>query len=154
MVIRPGDYIQHPKCLDWGIGKVTSVLFNGSYCVLFENCGEKTLNFQNLPFNPIKVEPSQDIINEFNNKIEAKAKEEEAKQKERERIKIESKHKAFIERLGLQYPGVQYSASDHHRITHCYSCKKHLDNKFDIECRKCGWIICFCGACGCGYKGL
>ena len=38
-----------------------------------------------------------------------------------------------------------------HRVTHCYSCKRHLDSKVFLECSACHWIICGCGACGCGY---
>lgn len=35
-----------------------------------------------------------------------------------------------------------------HRVTHCWNCRNPLDNEYDIECRKCGWIICpTCGAC-------
>lgn len=39
-----------------------------------------------------------------------------------------------------------------HRVTHCYSCKRGLDNKLFFECNACHWIICTCGACGCGYS--
>ena len=35
----------------------------------------------------------------------------------------------------------------------CYSCKEELDNSVDLECSNCGWIVCICGACGCGYSG-
>ena len=38
-----------------------------------------------------------------------------------------------------------------YRITHCYNCKKPLNNSSDNECKKCGWIKCSCGACGCNY---
>lgn len=35
-----------------------------------------------------------------------------------------------------------------HRSTHCWNCKTPIDNRFDIECRVCLWIICpSCGAC-------
>jgi len=36
------------------------------------------------------------------------------------------------------------------RTSHCYVCKRYLDNFTNAECEKCGWIICPCGACGCG----
>jgi hypothetical protein len=26
-----------------------------------------------------------------------------------------------------------------------------LDNAVDVECVACDWIICVCGACGCGF---
>ncbi len=38
-----------------------------------------------------------------------------------------------------------------HRVTHCWSCKKGLDNFIDVTCTKCRWMLCGCGACGCGY---
>jgi len=40
-----------------------------------------------------------------------------------------------------------------HRITHCWNCKKPLDNESYSECDSCGWITCpSCGACGCNYR--
>jgi hypothetical protein len=67
---------------------------------------------------------------------------------------IIEKHKVFLELLGMK-PGMYKDAGQsdqNRRITHCYSCKTHLDNVHDIECSKCGWIVCEnCGACGCGY---
>ena len=58
-------------------------------------------------------------------------------------------HKKFIETRGLTYRGVRQPME--HRTTHCYYCQRHLDNLVDLECNTCGWIICRCGACGCGY---
>ena len=37
------------------------------------------------------------------------------------------------------------------RQPHCYECSEKLDNEYDLECSRCGWIICHCGACGCGH---
>ena len=37
-----------------------------------------------------------------------------------------------------------------HRVTHCWHCKTHLDGSRHHNCRRCGWIECSCGACGCG----
>ena len=37
------------------------------------------------------------------------------------------------------------------RHTHCYKCKQDI-NSIDFSiCKKCGWILCTCGACGCNY---
>ncbi len=63
------------------------------------------------------------------------------------------KHKEFIEKLGFDYQGVQPLEAKHRRITHCYGCKADLDSKINIQCASCGWLICSCGACGCGYEG-
>ena len=38
------------------------------------------------------------------------------------------------------------------RVTHCWSCKDSLDSTIDLECCGCGWILCACGACGCGFE--
>ena len=50
-----------------------------------------------------------------------------------------------------QYKGVslanQYRTP---RQAHCWYCKVSLDNSIDYECNNCGWILCECGACGCG----
>jgi hypothetical protein len=80
-------------------------------------------------------------------------------QKEAERLAnlpLEEKHKLRLERLGREYQGVRSAARDtrHRRIVHCYACQQELDNSIDIECVACGWILCSCGACGCGFEGL
>ena len=38
------------------------------------------------------------------------------------------------------------------RQTHCHKCKKNLDSVNFSICKKCSWIRCQCGACGCNYK--
>ena len=58
----------------------------------------------------------------------------------------------FFLNLGMNDPGTRPAiARGRHRVTHCYSCKTSLDNAMDAECVACGWIVCRCGACGCGY---
>lgn len=58
-------------------------------------------------------------------------------------------HKHFLEKRGIAYNGTSTSTKTR-RITHCWSCKNHLDNEIDTECNTCQWIVCICGACGCG----
>ena len=61
-------------------------------------------------------------------------------------------HQRFLESRGIPYQGIsEASQRKDHRITHCYSCHHPLDNAIDAECVVCRWIICTCGACGCGY---
>lgn len=61
-------------------------------------------------------------------------------------------HESFLNTKGKISSGV-VKAHGRRRITHCYSCKEHLDNAVDLECSICKWIICGnCGACGCGYE--
>lgn len=77
----------------------------------------------------------------------------ENKTDEERRSAVEGKHKTRLNSLGISYLGI---SSPHiikkDRITRCYACKKDLDNTIDIECKACGWIICSCGACGCGLE--
>ena len=40
------------------------------------------------------------------------------------------------------------------KVWNCYSCKEKLDSKQNITCDSCGWLICYCGACGCGYTKM
>lgn len=45
-------------------------------------------------------------------------------------------------------PLVKYPAVRH---THCYACRRSIDNLRFYQCTDCRWIICLCGACGCGF---
>ena len=63
---------------------------------------------------------------------------------------IEEKHRESLKALKKQYRGTT-DTSKKYRHTHCYSCKSNLDSEPFKECCACGWIICSCGACGCGY---
>ncbi len=67
--------------------------------------------------------------------------------------RIRNRHREFLVKLGIDPESVETRQAQprHHRDTHCYRCKQHLDNAVFIECGKCNWIICSCGACGCGY---
>ena len=70
-------------------------------------------------------------------------------------LPLEERHRIFLEELGIAYKGVRAGSSRvrFRRVTHCYICRKHLDNAVDVECVACGWILCTCGACGCGFSG-
>lgn len=66
---------------------------------------------------------------------------------------IAMRHRQRLERLGFVFKGIR--PADHsmfHRVSHCYECGEELDNAVDVECRACNWILCGCGACGCGYS--
>lgn len=64
------------------------------------------------------------------------------------------RHKEILERLGKKYVGVSENRKRSHRVTHCYACKASLDSDLHIECQSCSWLICYCGACGCGYNSI
>jgi hypothetical protein len=80
-----------------------------------------------------------------------KHKEQRTIQKYKEQKAIQ-KHKEYLIEIGKPYSGVNLKTTKVHRVTHCYSCKENLDSHFHIECNSCGWLICKCGACGCGYE--
>jgi hypothetical protein len=65
--------------------------------------------------------------------------------------RAESEHKKRLEKLGLPYKGVNQNPTKEHRATYCYACGENLDSAIDLECVACGWILCKCGACGCGF---
>ena len=66
----------------------------------------------------------------------------------------EMAHANFLASRGLPPQTLRRSTRERsHRITHCWSCKSPLDNSIDLECPACNWIICACGACGCGWTG-
>ena len=70
--------------------------------------------------------------------------------KERNRHRIMARHDSFLRERGIANNRTR-DGLGHHRIAQCYACKTHLDSALDIECTTCGWIICECGACGCGF---
>lgn len=40
------------------------------------------------------------------------------------------------------------------RFERCWSCKSTVSSDVNVECVTCGgWLVCGCGACGCGYTG-
>lgn len=63
---------------------------------------------------------------------------------------VEAKHREFLAKNGMPYLGTQ-PTTEGARATHCYACKVELYSVLYKECRACGWLICSCGACGCGY---
>lgn len=76
---------------------------------------------------------------------------------EREAIRLslmtpEQRHKERLDQMGLLYSGVRaLRAGRRQRNAHCYACKEPLNSLAEFECDQCRWILCDCGACGCGY---
>lgn len=74
----------------------------------------------------------------------------------RDHIQLEQRHQEFLRQHRKSGTMVRAQPTDdpgRRRITHCYSCQRHLDSNADWECSACGWMLCSCGACGCGYRG-
>ena len=66
------------------------------------------------------------------------------------RQRLISGHAAWLRAKGRPYVGVREPGGYFRRVSHCYACKTTVDNSYDLECARCGWIICgHCGACGC-----
>lgn len=67
---------------------------------------------------------------------------------------LSERHSHLLNESGLPNSGISISnGKQTRRYTHCYKCKKDLDNTIYYECNICKWILCSCGACGCGWKG-
>jgi len=68
-------------------------------------------------------------------------------------LSLEERHEAHLAFFNIIGKGVRKTTIDRrHRVTHCWMCKGPLDNAVDFECVVCGWILCQCGACGCGFS--
>lgn len=72
---------------------------------------------------------------------------------EKKRNKAIQNHKDYLARHGKEYKGIRLTEFGGRRVTHCYACQKNLDSSIHIQCESCNWLICYCGACGCGYLG-
>jgi hypothetical protein len=77
---------------------------------------------------------------------------------EREHAEIErvqgkalDNHRRLFEGLSMPYPGVRPIQSLRHLNQYCWNCKNKIDTRMVFECKACAWIVCQCGACGCGY---
>lgn len=65
--------------------------------------------------------------------------------------------RAFLaRRKRLRLPDAHLSDQNNkqHRVTKCWSCHRHLETGVYMECSMCGWLVCSCGACGCGKDSL
>ena len=61
-------------------------------------------------------------------------------------------HREKMSNLHKPYQGtVKPQPKRAKRKTYCYSCKKPLNSDLDQECMTCKWMLCHCGACGCGF---
>lgn len=85
---------------------------------------------------------------------EAKRMARAAKEAADREEEIIERHRKTMERLGLPPTTVQRAVERDakQRTSHCYKCKEFLDGSLDLQCTACAWILCECGACGCGYS--
>lgn len=60
-------------------------------------------------------------------------------------------HKAFLKKHHIGHKGTRIGFTQRAE-PECYHCKRANDGSIDLECVICGWVICSCGACGCGVE--
>jgi hypothetical protein len=73
-------------------------------------------------------------------------------QRERARVKAAAENRArYLLEHGIADAPIRKVDGKRLRVTNCYDCRKYIDNVTLGECTRCGWIVCTCGACGCGY---
>jgi hypothetical protein len=67
---------------------------------------------------------------------------------------LPERHSKYLIELGKPDAGLrQASQVSPHRESVCYRCGEPVDNRVDLECTACGWIVCHsCAACGCGHE--
>src|SRR5882724_2063750 len=124
--LRKNDLVRHPKKPDWGIGRIVNIGENGHVTVYFTQYKTTTLVLSKVPWSLIKLERTQEALIQY--------------------------HKEFLAERNLPYTGIRIrSVEKARRETKCYNCGLSLDSTIDAECTACGWILCFCGACGCGH---
>lgn len=60
-------------------------------------------------------------------------------------------HQRFVEKLGLEYQGVNPTAGTKvRRAVKCHACGLGLDDFVGVACARCAGVLCSCGACACG----
>ena len=131
-----GDSRHLVRCRDWVLIEVSREDFGSDRFKWFKNYIEAL---------------SDDIAQEVCSLFLGFRQEFAIRAKELERQAIIESHRRFLKQRNLPAQNVRSPSEKEHRVTHCYECKHHLDNAVDVECAACGWIICRCGACGCGY---
>lgn len=66
---------------------------------------------------------------------------------------LRQRHQKHLRKIGKKGAAVT-ATTKKHRASHCYACKAPLTSDSNLECTACRWLICACGACGCGYSDI
>ena len=70
------------------------------------------------------------------------------------RYSLANRHRVHVQASGVKYHGVRTPEENErnrrHRRAKCWNCARRLDNYQEFEFKTCNWILCKCGACGCG----
>lgn len=126
-----GDRIIHSNRYEWGIGEILLIERNFVH-IRFSEVGRKKLQY-----SLTSTWHLESVTKQLKKEVEAKI--------------IIHRHKEFITMKNGVYKGIKINSSAR-RSTHCYNCKESISSETHLECNSCGWIICNCGACGCGYQ--
>ena len=124
--------------------------------VAFSLMGIDGKGFLERPIRDIRT-PTPHEANEAREKMKeglAAAYRMEAERKQRALQETVGRHREFLIRRGIvpEDSNLSYCReviSKEFRATGCYNCGEFINNADLLECRRCGWIICTCGACGC-----
>ena len=68
---------------------------------------------------------------------------------EQQKKAVISAHKAYLKKHRIGHKGTRLGFTKRAE-PECFECKRSNDGSIDLECNICGWVICSCGACGCG----
>ena len=124
--VRENDLVRHPNRPEWGVGRITSLEAGGKATINFSRHGETILHLDKVPWDLIKLRRDKDSLIQY--------------------------HKEFLAERGIPYVGIKLNTNRAStREASCYNCGSLLDSSLDAGCKACGWMLCFCGACGCGH---
>ena len=70
---------------------------------------------------------------------------------EAQRVRTRQAHRERLAAMGLDFKGIRKKFNQRERAARCHECARSLDSSHNLDCAACAWMICKCGACGCGY---
>ena len=139
------------------VRKFEAVYYSESDIQEFDFQSLRVRFYQSLETAYSEVSSGSKVLQKFSNaSMEYLKKEVREFLKDPENIKriIEKNHQEFLKEKEIADPEnikTFYGKKDR-RITHCYRCQDDLDSFNNLSCEKCKWILCPCGACGCGFE--
>ncbi len=100
-----------------------------------------------------------EIIHIFGNSLEKvmkklKRKVDSGKADEKLEKKIAKRHKKHLKKYKIPRDAITLKKrhkNSKERDVPCYECHSQLNSKINLECSRCGWMVCPCGTCGCGH---
>lgn len=84
---------------------------------------------------------------------EADAEDDFFKMRAETATKAAGAHRAWLRKLN-DYLGVAmpWDNPKNHHSSVCWSCKSSVSSTLNPTCRRCGWLVCSCGACQCNIN--